>query len=58
VDVTGAGPGSPRAATLFDAEDEDRRGREPAPPLTVDDLIDFHFRLQDDRYIQEFLSKQ
>jgi hypothetical protein len=28
------------------------------PPFTVDDLIDFHFRLVDDRYIQEFLASQ
>jgi hypothetical protein len=26
--------------------------------LTADDLIDFHFRLQDDAYIQEFLAKR
>lgn len=58
VDVTGAGPGPSPAASLFDAEGEDRRERDQAPPFTVDDLIDFHFRLQDDRYIQEFLSKQ
>lgn len=58
VDVTGAPPGPSRAASLFDGDDEDRPDREQAPPFTVDDLIDFHFRLQDDRYIQEFLSKQ
>ncbi|MEP7032942.1 MAG: hypothetical protein ABI879_03070 [Actinomycetota bacterium] len=28
------------------------------PRLTADDLIDFHFRLQDDAYIQEFLAKR
>ncbi|HWO71173.1 MAG TPA: hypothetical protein VNP94_10535 [Actinomycetota bacterium] len=58
VDVTGPGPGPSRTASLFDVEDEDPRDRAEAPPFTVDDLIDFHFRLQDDRYIQEFLSKQ
>jgi hypothetical protein len=46
---------------LFDAEDEpveDPRGALPAgPAFTVDDLIDFHFRLQDDRYIQDFLAR-
>lgn len=28
------------------------------PRLSADDLIDFHFRLQDDAYIQEFLAKR
>jgi hypothetical protein len=28
------------------------------PPITADDLIEFHFLLQDDRYIQDFLAKQ
>jgi hypothetical protein len=38
---------------------EDPRGSLPAAPaFTIDDVIDFHFRLQDDRYIQEFLAKQ
>jgi len=37
----------------------DPRGRLPeGPPFTIDDLIEFHFNLQDDRYIQDFLSKQ
>jgi len=29
-----------------------------APAFTIDDLIDFHFRLQDDRAIRDFLAKQ
>jgi hypothetical protein len=28
------------------------------PAFTIDDLIDFHFRLQDDGAIQEFLQRQ
>ena len=28
------------------------------PPLTIDDVIDFHFKLQDDSYIQEFFARQ
>jgi predicted RNA-binding Zn-ribbon protein involved in translation (DUF1610 family) len=46
---------------LFDAEEVlpvDPRGPlPPGPAFTIDDLIDFHFRLQDDRYIQDFLAK-
>jgi hypothetical protein len=46
---------------LFEPEEpsEDPRGSLPSgPAFTIDDVIDFHFRLQDDRYIQEFLAKQ
>lgn len=48
---------------LFEPEEEpleeDLRGPLPGGPVfTIDDLIDFHFRLQDDRSIQEFLAKQ
>ena len=49
---------------LFEPEEEeplgeDMRGSLPAgPAFTIDDLIDFHFRLQDERSIQEFLAKQ
>ena len=46
---------------LFEAEEtlfEDPREPLPSgPAFTIDDLIDFHFRLQDDRYIQNFLAK-
>jgi predicted RNA-binding Zn-ribbon protein involved in translation (DUF1610 family) len=49
-----------RTESMFDPdEDFDPRGKLPdGPALTVDDLIDFHFRLQDDVYIQEFLASQ
>lgn len=47
---------------LFEPDEEpaeDPRGPLPGgPAFTIDDLIDFHFRLQDDRSIQEFLAKQ
>jgi hypothetical protein len=46
---------------LFETDEEDAddpRGPLPTgPAFTVDDLIDFHFRLLDDRYIQEFLAR-
>ena len=47
---------------LFDQEDQlpdDPRGELPAgPAFGIDDLIEFHFLLEDDRYIQEFFAKQ
>jgi hypothetical protein len=47
-------------ATLFeqDVEDDLPPPLPDAPALTIDDVIDFHFKLEDDRYIQEFLAKQ
>jgi hypothetical protein len=45
--------------TLFDDAPKDPRGVLPdGPSLTIDDLIEFHFMLEDDRHIQEFLAKQ
>jgi hypothetical protein len=48
---------------LFDdaAQEVEEDPREPlptGPAFTIDDVIDFHFRLLDDRYIQDFLAKQ
>jgi endogenous inhibitor of DNA gyrase (YacG/DUF329 family) len=61
VDVSGR-----RAAgtsELFDSEpemeEEDPRGPlPPGPAFSIDDVIDFHFRLEDDRYIEQFLATQ
>ncbi len=42
---------------LFDDEDADPRGPLPAgPPFNIDDVIEFHYLLEDDRYIAEFLA--
>jgi predicted RNA-binding Zn-ribbon protein involved in translation (DUF1610 family) len=59
VDVAGRGTLT-ETRELFEEEDaEDPRGLLPSgPALTIDDVIDFHFKLQDDRYIQEFLARQ
>jgi hypothetical protein len=50
-----------QAESLFDGHEGllDPRGALPdGPAFTIDDLIDFHFCLQDDRYIQDFLASQ
>jgi hypothetical protein len=47
--------------SLFDRPEDfvDPRGALPeGPAFTVDDLIDFHFCLQDEHYIQDFLASQ
>jgi hypothetical protein len=58
VDV--AGRGAATTADLFDAEPEpidDPRGPLPAgPAFTIDDVIDFHFKLEDDGYVRQFLA--
>jgi predicted RNA-binding Zn-ribbon protein involved in translation (DUF1610 family) len=43
---------------LFDEEPvEDPRGQLPdGPPFMIDDVIEFHYLLEDDRYIAEFLA--
>lgn len=61
VDVAGRGSGdTTMTETMFDREEsQDPRGALPqGPAFTVDDLIEFHFLLEDDRSIQEFLAKQ
>ncbi len=59
VDVSGddeaAASRRPRRARAGD-ELADPRRRSEAPPLTLDDLIDFHFKLGDDRWLQGFLA--
>jgi len=63
VDVASRGGGSSLGdfgtEELFDQDPIDPRPPIPdAPSFTMDDLIDFHFRLLDDTAIQEFLAKQ
>ncbi len=50
----GLQPGHPE---LFDEDEDDPRGPVPhGPPFNIDDVIEFHYLLEDDRYIQEFLA--
>jgi hypothetical protein len=41
--------------SLFDQEDEPVQ-RPSGPRFTADDVIEFHYLLEDDRYIEEFLA--
>jgi hypothetical protein len=58
VDV--ASRGATITEELFDQEPYVDQGpqRPQVPAFTVDDLIDFHFALQDDALVAEFLTKQ
>jgi hypothetical protein len=40
---------------LFDQEDP-AAPRPGGPPFSIDDVIEFHFLLQDDRHIEDFLA--
>ncbi len=58
VDVSG--PSSSATAEMFEPDIElpqDPRGAlPPGPAFSIDDVIDFHFKLEDDRYIEQFLA--
>jgi hypothetical protein len=42
---------------LFAEMEDDPRGPLPAgPAFSIDDVIEFHYLLEDERYIQEFLA--
>jgi len=61
VDVASRDELEERTPSMFDQEDEepDPRGPLPSgPAFTADDLIDFHYLLADDRYIEDFLASQ
>ncbi len=44
-----------QAAMLFDDEDGGR-ALPSGPAFSIDDVIEFHFLLQDDRYIEDFFA--
>lgn len=63
VDVAGRGGlagDDPETEAYFEREllSEPPESRPAGPAFTVDDLIDFHFLLRDERAIQSFLATQ
>ena len=55
VDIAQADREHAQASMLFDGADMERNI--PAgPAFSIDDVIEFHFLLQDDRYIQDFFA--
>ena len=40
------------------AEDDPRGLLPPGPAFSIDDVIDFHYKLEDDHYIEQFLAAQ
>ena len=60
VDVSGRSAGG--TEEMFEPEldlPEDPRGPlPPGPAFSIDDVIDFHFKLEDERNIEQFLATQ
>ncbi|MGZ4132853.1 MAG: hypothetical protein ACXVWF_07385 [Actinomycetota bacterium] len=54
VDIAQPDGEPPQASMLFD--DEDAQPLPTGPAFSIDDVIEFHFLLQDDRYIQDFFA--
>ena len=58
VDVSGHSAGG--TAEMFEPDvelpDDPRGPLPPGPAFSIDDVIDFHFKLEDERYIEQFLT--
>jgi predicted RNA-binding Zn-ribbon protein involved in translation (DUF1610 family) len=52
----GAGEPARAQTELFDDEIASLERRPEGPPFTIDDVIRFHFQLQDDRFLEQLLS--
>jgi len=55
VDIAQADREASQASMLFDGADAERNVP-TGPAFSIDDVIEFHFLLQDDRYIQDFFA--
>ena len=56
VDVDAAKAGAVAQSELFDDEVASLERRPEGPAFTIDDVIRFHFQLQDDRFLEELTS--
>ena len=59
VDIDRDGEAAQMHPELFDVETAEPKGPGPdAPTFTPDDVIEFHYMLEDDAYIREFFAKR
>ncbi|HEV8089853.1 MAG TPA: hypothetical protein VGQ50_14420 [Actinomycetota bacterium] len=59
VDIDRDGETAQMHPELFDVETAEPKGPGPdAPTFTPDDVIEFHYMLEDDAYIREFFAKR
>ncbi|MFN2545049.1 MAG: hypothetical protein ABR600_10855 [Actinomycetota bacterium] len=56
VDVDASQDDADAQSELFDDEVASLERRPEGPPFTVDDVIRFHFQLQDDRFLEQLTS--
>ena len=56
VDVDAANAAVTAQSELFDDEIASLERRPEGPAFTIDDVIRFHFQLQDDRFLEELFS--
>jgi predicted RNA-binding Zn-ribbon protein involved in translation (DUF1610 family) len=57
VDIDRGGEVASMHPELFDLDTTEPRGPSPtAPSFTPDDVIEFHYQLEDDAYIREFFA--
>lgn len=58
VDIDRDGEAAPRHPELFADELEPLDQGPPGPSFTTDDVIEFHYLLEDDAYIRDFLAER
>ena len=56
VDVDASKAEEEAQSELFDDDIAELERRPEGPPFTIDDVIRFHFQLQDDRFLEQLLS--
>ena len=56
VDVDASEAAAGAQSELFEAAVPPLERRPEGPPFTIDDVIRFHFQLQDDRFLEQLLS--
>ena len=56
VDASKADEEAEAQSELFDDEVASLERRPEGPPFTIDDVIRFHFQLQDDRFVEQIFS--
>lgn len=56
VDIDRAAGGQAHPELMFDQDEPNSAPLSTGPAFTIDDVLEFHFLLEDDRYIEEFLA--
>jgi len=57
VDIDPGEEAQPQLSTDLLFDDDDRVDRPSGPSFSIDDVIEFHFLLEDDAYVRDFLAR-